>query len=88
MCRQGHRYYKSTDCPTCPTCEKERKPESGFMSALSAPARRAPENNGITSLEVLAHLSRKELLSFHGVGQASVPVLEDALKQNAQSLEK
>lgn len=23
-CKKGHRYYKSSDCPVCPACEKER----------------------------------------------------------------
>ncbi|SKB27477.1 RNA polymerase alpha subunit C-terminal domain-containing protein [Daejeonella lutea] len=80
-CPNGHSYYKSSDCPTCPVCESQRKPESGFLSGLSAPARRALENNGITTLEALARLSRKELLSFHGMGKASLPILEEALKQ-------
>lgn len=56
------------------------------MSALSAPARRALENNGITSLEALAQLSAKELLSFHGMGKSSLPILEDALKQQGLKL--
>jgi len=46
-CAKGHKYYKSSDCPTCPICEKELKPATGFLSILSAPARRALENNGI-----------------------------------------
>ncbi len=33
-CEQGHEYYKSSDCPTCPVCEKERKPKEGFLSLL------------------------------------------------------
>ncbi len=31
-CEKGHEYYKSSDCPTCPTCEKERTPKEGFLS--------------------------------------------------------
>jgi hypothetical protein len=23
ICSKGHRFYKSSDCPTCPVCEKE-----------------------------------------------------------------
>ncbi|WJE15173.1 RNA polymerase alpha subunit C-terminal domain-containing protein [Halobacillus sp. ACCC02827] len=80
-CEKGHRYYKSSDCPTCPTCESERKPETGFLSILAAPARRALENNGITSLETLSAYREEEILKFHGMGPSSIPKLKDALKE-------
>ncbi|MEH7335458.1 RNA polymerase alpha subunit C-terminal domain-containing protein [Neobacillus drentensis] len=82
ICSQGHKYYKSSDCPTCPTCEQERKPENGFLSLLSAPARRALENNGISSLQSLSKYSEKEILQFHGMGPASIPKLRSALKEH------
>src|SRR5687768_4551606 len=78
-CPKGHKYYKSSECPNCPTCEQERKPKSGFLSQLSAPARRALENNGITSLQELTSYSEKEILKFHGMGPASLPKLRSAL---------
>jgi predicted RecB family nuclease len=81
ICNKGHKYYKSTDCPTCPICEQERKPRHGFLSLLSAPARRALENNGITSLQKLSTFSEKEILQFHGMGPASLPKLRSALKE-------
>lgn len=84
-CDKGHEYYKSSDCPTCPTCEQERKPESGFLSLLSAPARRALESNGITSLEQLANFSQKEIMKFHGMGPASLPKLRAALEAEGLS---
>jgi DNA-directed RNA polymerase alpha subunit len=87
-CSKGHVYYKSSDCPTCPVCEQERKPKEGFLSFLSAPARRALENNGITSLKKLSELSEDELLSFHGMGKASLPKLRAALKENSLSFQK
>ncbi len=40
-CKQGHQFYKNSDCPTCPICEAERKPKDGFLSSLAALARRA-----------------------------------------------
>ncbi|WHY92785.1 RNA polymerase alpha subunit C-terminal domain-containing protein [Neobacillus cucumis] len=85
ICYKGHKYYKSSDRPTCPTCEKERKPSNGFLSLLSAPARRALENNGITSLEKLSKFSENEILEFHGMGPASLPKLRSALKENGLS---
>ena len=80
-CKKGHQFYKSSDCPTCPTCEEEKKPNDGFLSLLSATARRALENNGIHTLEQLAGYSWKEVLSFHGMGKGSRPTLEKALKE-------
>jgi len=84
-CDQGHQFYKSSDCPTCPTCENERKPADGFLSVLSAPARRALENNGITTLQQLSTFTEKEVLQFHGMGPASLPKLRSALKENGLS---
>jgi len=84
-CDKGHNYYKSSDCPTCPICENMRKPENGFLSLLSAPARRALENNGITSLEQLSTYSESEILQFHGMGPASIPKLKNALQENGLS---
>ncbi|MFK9090820.1 RNA polymerase alpha subunit C-terminal domain-containing protein [Bacillus salipaludis] len=84
-CNEGHKYYKSSDCPTCPTCEQERKPNNGFLSLLSAPARRALENNGITTLQELAKYSEKEILQFHGRGPASLPKLRSAMNENGLS---
>ena len=85
VCDKGHKYYKNSDCPTCPTCEAERKPESGFLSLLSAPARQALENNGITSLQELSNYTEKEILKFHGMGPASLPKLRDALREEVLS---
>ncbi|MBM7586056.1 putative RecB family nuclease [Bacillus pakistanensis] len=84
-CSKGHKYYKSSDCPTCPVCEQERKPEGGFLSLLSAPARRALENNGITTLQKLSTYSEKEILQFHGMGPASLPKLRTALQTKGLS---
>ena len=81
ICSNGHKYYKSGDCPTCPICEKERKPDKGFLSLISAPARRALEREGITTLLKLSKYTEKELLHLHGMGPGSIPGLRDALKE-------
>lgn len=78
-CPNGHQFQKSGDCPTCPECEKDKKPKSGWMSKLSAPARRALENQGITELSVLAKYSESEILKLHGIGPSTIPVLKEAL---------
>ncbi|MBY0148217.1 RNA polymerase alpha subunit C-terminal domain-containing protein [Neobacillus niacini] len=85
ICKKGHKFYKSSDCPSCPTCESERKPESGFLTVLSAPARRALEHNGVTSLQKLSTCSEKEILKFHGMGPASLPKLRLALEEEGLS---
>ena len=84
-CPKGHRYYKSSDCPTCPVCEDERKPKDGFLSLLAAPARRALENNCITTLKHLSEFTEEEILKFHGMGKASLPKLKKALAEEGLS---
>lgn len=79
VCENGHRYYKSSDCPTCPTCEIENKQTGSFLALLAAPARRALVNNKITTLEHLSAFSEKEILKFHGMGPSSLPILKSAL---------
>jgi predicted RecB family nuclease len=79
-CSQGHPYYKSSDCPTCPICEQERKPENGFLSLLVAPARRALEREEITTVEQLAKYSEDDILGLHGMGPSTIPKLRSALK--------
>jgi hypothetical protein len=78
-CRAGHVFYKSSDCPVCPECEK-KKGEGHLFGRLSAPARRALDNAKITSLKKLSRLSEKEILSLHGVGPGSLPALRLALE--------
>jgi uncharacterized protein YdhG (YjbR/CyaY superfamily) len=79
ICSKGHRYIKSSDCPACPVCEKERKPTTGFLSVLSAPACRAMESKGIKTVKQLSKFSEAEVLSWHGVGPGSIPALRKAL---------
>lgn len=78
-CDRGHVYYKRSDCPTCPRCEAERRPADGFLATLVAPARRALEGAGITTLAQLASRSEGELLALHGLGPSSLPKLRKAL---------
>jgi predicted RecB family nuclease len=85
VCRNGHQYYKSSDCPVCPICEQEGKPEEGFLSLLGAPARRALEAAGIKTLVQLSQRSEAEILALHGMGPASMPKLRKALKGERMS---
>lgn len=79
VCRQGHRFYKSSDCPVCPKCESLKK-GSGFLNGISAPARRALENEGIKTLKTLSKYTEKDLLQLHGFGKSSLPALKNALR--------
>lgn len=80
VCSKGHKYYKSSTCPVCPICEKEQKPDEDFLSMVGAPARRALERAGITTLEQLSTFTETDLLALHGMGPSSIPKLRYALE--------
>lgn len=88
ICKKGHSYYKSSDCPTCPQCALESKPSSGLLSLLYAPARRALLNAGITSEKDLAKWSEEQISNLHGMGPSSLPILRKALKAKGLSFKK
>lgn len=79
VCKNGHRFYKKTDCPTCPIYEATRKPKDNFLALLAAPARRALERANIFTLNNLAQYSEKELLALHGMGKSSIATLQALL---------
>jgi predicted RecB family nuclease len=79
-CDKGHQFYKSSACPTCPVCEQARKPKDDFLSLLSAPARRALENQGIQTLEQLSEFGEGEILKLYGMEPSSIPKLRSALE--------
>ena len=80
-CKKGHKFYKSSDCPTCPICEEAKRPNDGFLSLLYAPARRALENAGIKTLKQLSKFSEKDILKLHGIGKTTIPVLNSELNK-------
>jgi hypothetical protein len=88
VCKYGHSYYKSSDCPTCPVCEQQRKPDAEFLTVVAGPARRALENANIKSLDQLAGYSEPEILQLHGMGPSSIPKLNRALKSAGLSFRK
>jgi predicted RecB family nuclease len=81
ICKKGHRFYKRSDCPTCPICEKEIKSTESFLTLIAAPARRALERVNIHSLEDLAKWNEQEILLLHGIGPSTIPKLKKALKE-------
>lgn len=78
-CPNGHRFVKTSDCPTCPQCEALKAPKDGWMAKLSAPARRALEGAGIRTLRDLSTRTEVELLALHGFGPSSLPILRKEL---------
>ena len=82
-CKKGHHFFKTSDCPTCPICEQERKPLLELLSLLPAPARRALENKGIETAEDLSKYSKKEIMLLHGIGPSSIPKLLAELKKHS-----
>lgn len=88
VCEKGHEYYKSSDCPSCPICDKENKPESGFLSKLSSPARNALIHEGIDTLQKLSIYTEKEILKIHGIGPASLPTMRALLEDEGLSFKR
>ncbi len=87
-CPNGHTYYKSSDCSTCPVCENQYKPMSGFLSKLSAPARRAFGNKQITFLQKLSEFKQAEILKPHVIEPTTVAKLQEALQAEGLSFKQ
>ncbi|KWW22072.1 hypothetical protein AS888_05680 [Peribacillus simplex] len=88
VCEKGHKFFKSSDCPSCPTCDNENKPKSGFLSKLSSPARNALVHEGIDTLKELSKHTEKEILKIHGIGPASLPTLRTSLEEEGLSFKE
>ena len=52
-----------------------------LMDSLPKPAARAIQSQGITELAELGKFSDKEMLSWHGLGKTSIPIIRAALAQ-------
>lgn len=57
----------------------KKNPDNG-LPKISAPAARAFENAKIKTLKDLSKWTEKDLLSLHGVGPHSIPILKKAMK--------
>lgn len=84
-CKFGHTFYKSSDCLTCPTCEKIKQPASGFLALLSSPARNALLHHGIDTVQKLSECTEQEILKLHGIGKASIPIFRQSLSEQGLS---
>ena len=61
--------------------KQQAEKEIDFLPRLSAPARRALQNNGVKTLKDLAKYTETEILQFHGIGKTAIPVLQKALQE-------
>ena len=68
--------------------KQKQKSQDDFLFLLGAPARRALENAGITSLQKLSQFTEAEILKLHGIGKSSMPKLNDVLKKSGLSFKK
>jgi predicted RecB family nuclease len=88
VCPKGHVYFKSSDCPVCPRCEAARKPAADFLAGLAAPARRALEGAGLTTLAKLARRRESEVAQLHGMGPSALGRLRNALGKAGRGFAK
>ncbi len=61
------------------------KLENNDLPKISAPAQRALQSAGITTLKQLTEITKEELLQLHGMGPNAVGKLQEALKANGLS---
>jgi len=59
-----------------------------FVEGLSAPAQRALVSKNISTLAELSNFTLTEILTFHGIGQTAIPILEKALFENNLTFKK
>jgi len=88
VCPEGHVFYKTPGCSSCPRCEAARKPDSGFLAGLAAPARRALEGAGLTTLSKLAKKSEAQVLELHGMGPNAMTKLRASLEKAGLNFKK
>lgn len=59
-----------------------------FLLKLSNPARNALVYQGINNFEKLASFRKKELLSIHGIGPKSLPIVIECLNNVGMKLKE
>jgi hypothetical protein len=90
-CSRGHRFQKSSDCPTCPQCwsgADRKKAQGDFPEKIGAPALRALQNQKIKTLAELSQYSEEEILDLHGMGPKGVKLLKAAMRKEGLSFKK
>ena len=67
---------------------RQRKPKDGFLADLAAPARRALEGAGLTTLARLAKKTEVQVRELHGMGPNALAKLRTALEKDGLSFRK
>ena len=57
-----------------------------FLDKLSKPAKNGLLHEGIDDFDKLSELTEKEILSIHGIGPKSLPVVRECLAQTGMKL--
>jgi DNA repair protein RadC len=60
---------------------RTREPQKGFLAELAAPARRALEGAGLTTLSKLAKKSEAQVMELHGMGPNAMTKLRASLEK-------
>jgi DNA-directed RNA polymerase alpha subunit len=58
------------------------------LSKIAAPARRALQREGITTLVKLSNYSESEILQLHGIGPSTMPKLRSALEESGLAFKR
>lgn len=90
ICKNGHRFEKTSDCPVCPVCSAEdmNNKFGEEFPFLGAPAFRALDTAGVEKLVDLTHYTEKELLALHGFGPKALRILREKLSERGLTFAK
>lgn len=90
ICKNGHRFEKTSDCPVCPECSSDemKNKYADEFPLIGAPAFRALDYAGISELKDLTKFTEKELLALHGFGPKALELLREALNKKDLSFKK
>ena len=66
----------------------QREAKEGFLVGLAAPARRALEGAGLTTLAKVAKKTESQVSELHGMGPNAITELRAALKKAGLSFRK
>lgn len=90
ICKNGHRFEKTSVCPVCPECSSEemKNKYAEEFPFIGAPAFRALNNVGIEKLIDLTKYTENELLAVHGFGPKALELIRQRLNEKGLSYKK
>ena len=82
-CTHGHTFTKTSFCPVCPVCSKLELEHiyGDDFPRIGAPALRALQSAGITTLSQVLSYSDQDLLALHGFGPRALRILKERLRE-------